>query len=117
MDERIAAVITAAQRVLDAVEFDEDRAMMYIRMPGTEYGFDMSEKIKNPLAEAILLLSAQMDALEIAQGTKPTPAAWPTDEWYREQKAQLSPDEFKRLYYGEWVKSDDDQHTADQQAR
>lgn len=51
----------AANRVVDAVEFDESRAMMYIRMPNHQYGFELDEKIQNTLADAIVRLSAEME--------------------------------------------------------
>lgn len=54
----------AVRLVLDAVEFDDERAMLYITMPGHEYGFEMDEKIYNPLAEAIVLLAAAWDMVE-----------------------------------------------------
>jgi poly-gamma-glutamate capsule biosynthesis protein CapA/YwtB (metallophosphatase superfamily) len=61
MSEREQAIIAAAQRVLDAVEFDDKRATLYISMPDHEYGFDMTQNIKNPLADAIIRLGAEMD--------------------------------------------------------
>ena len=64
MDERDKAIIAAAQRVLDAVEFDDARATLYITMPDHEYGFDMTANIKNPLADAIVRLGAEMDRKE-----------------------------------------------------
>lgn len=64
MIDKTAEIIAAAQRILDAVEFDEENAMLNIKMPGHEYGFEMDEKIQNPLAEAIVLLGAAMDIRE-----------------------------------------------------
>lgn len=66
--QREAAIIAAAYKILEAVEFDDERARLYIRMGATEYSFAMDEKITNPLAEAIVLLAAQIDALEKAAG-------------------------------------------------
>lgn len=59
---------TAANRVLDAVEFDDANARLNIMMPGHEYGFEMDEKILNPLAEAIVLLGSTMDSIAMSEG-------------------------------------------------
>lgn len=63
-EERLADLLEAVQRVLNAVEFDDARAMLYIKMPGCEYGFEMDEKIVNPLADAIVRLGAEMDRVD-----------------------------------------------------
>ncbi len=67
MDDNISRILVAVNRLLETVEFDEDRAMLYIQMPGTEYGFEMDEKILNPTADALVRLQAEVDALEMVR--------------------------------------------------
>lgn len=64
MTEKERAIIAAAQRVIDAVEFDESNAMMNIKMPNMEYGFELDQKIENPLADAIVRLAAEIDRMD-----------------------------------------------------